>query len=75
MSYIDTISGEYPISENDIKSSHPNVSFPTIFTPPDRYKFVFPTPIPNYNPAFQRLIEKTPRLTHLGHYEQVWEVI
>lgn len=74
MNYINTATGEYPVSESDIRASHPNTSFPVPFVTPEGYVFVFPTPQPEFNPVTQRVQETTPVLTVKGHYEQQWEV-
>ena len=75
MNYINTATGEYPVSESNIRAAHPNTSFPVPFVAPEGYMFVFPAPQPEFNPVTQRVQETTPILTAKGHYEQTWEVV
>ena len=75
MNYINTATGEYPVSESTIRAAYPNTSFPVPFVAPEGYVFVFPTPQPEFNPVTQRVQETTPMLTAKGHYEQQWEII
>lgn len=71
--YINTTT-HAPISENDIRALYPNTSFPSPFTPPDGYLYLFPAPQPAYNPVTQTVREVAPELTGMGHWEQRWEV-
>lgn len=73
--YINVTTGDYPVSENDIRAMTPNVSFANPFVPPANFKWVFPAPQPSYDPKSQHLVQGAPNLTGLGHYEQTWEVI
>lgn len=75
MSYIDTQTAAYPVSESEIRAAFPNTSFPTPFVPPDRYKFVFQTPRPSFDAVTETARETAPALTQLGTYEQRWEVV
>lgn len=74
MNYINKLTGDYPVSEAQIRLSYPNTSFPVPFVAPEGYALVFPTPQPEFNPVTQRVQETTPMLTAKGHYEQQWEV-
>jgi len=74
MSYINLVTKQYPVSEQDIRNSLPNTSFATPFNP-DGYAYVFPSPQPTYNSLTQVVQETTPVLTVKGTYEQQWEVI
>ena len=74
MNYINTATGDYPVSESNIRAAHPNTSFPVPFVAPEGYTLVFPAPQPEFNPVTQRVQETTPVLTAKGHYEQQWEV-
>lgn len=74
MNYINTATGEYPVSESDIRAAYPNTSFPVPFVAPEGYTLVFPAPQPEFNPVTQRVQETIPMLTAKGHYEQQWEV-
>ena len=74
MSYINTTTNQYPVSEYDIRSEHPSTSFPVPFVPPDNFSWVFPVPQPEHDPITQFVMETSPVLTGLGHYEQTWVV-
>lgn len=74
MSYIQKSTGQYPLSERDIRAAHPNTSFPSPFKAPDDYAWVFPTPQPSYNPITHGVREIAPALSSKGEYEQQWEV-
>jgi hypothetical protein len=72
--YINTQTGQYPMSETAIRAAFPNTSFPTPFVPPDEYKVVFPAPAPTFDPITEACREIAPVLTNKGNYEQQWEV-
>jgi len=74
MNYINTTTGEYPVSESMLRLAYPNTSFPVPFQAPEGYVLVFPAPQPEFNPVTQRVQETTPMLTVKGHYEQQLEV-
>ncbi len=74
MSYINTTTGEYPVSEASIRTYYPNTSFPTPFQAPNEYAVVFQAPQPTFDALTQSVRETTPVLTDKGHYEQQWEV-
>lgn len=74
MSYIHKTTGQYPVSEYDIRAAHPNTSFPSPFKAPDDYAWVFPTPHPSYEPITHGVREIAPALSSKGEYEQQWEV-
>lgn len=74
MSYIQKTTGQYPLTERDIRAAHPNTSFPSPFKAPDDYAWVFPTPQPSYNPITHGVREIAPALSNKGEYEQQWEV-
>lgn len=75
MNYINTTTGEYPVSEASIRTYYPNTSFPVPFQAPEEYSFVFPSPQPEHNRVTQSVREVTPVLTSKGHWEQRWEVV
>lgn len=75
MNYIHKPTGEYPVSEAQIRLAYPNTSFPVPFQAPEGYVLVFPAPQPGFNPVTQRVQEITPVLTVKGHYEQQWEIV
>lgn len=74
--YINTATGQWPISETQIRTDFPQTSFPSPFVPPDEYKVIFPAPAPTpANPVIQTVREITPVLTSKGHYEQSYEIV
>lgn len=73
--YIDIDTGNYPITEVEIRNLHSNVSFATPFQPPQNYKQVFQTPPPEHNPIIQYYAETTPELTNKGVWETRWLVV
>lgn len=74
MYYLNTETGQYPITERGIRLLHPNVSFPSPFRAPSPFVLVFPSPTPAYDPISQHVAETTPVLTEKGHYEQQWAI-
>lgn len=75
MAYINTITNEYPISDQEIRKLYPNTSFPVTFQAPEDYAYVFPAPIPSYDPITQYYIEVAPKLSIKNNWEQQWEVV
>lgn len=71
--YIHLATGQYPVSEADIRAANPNTSFPVPFVAPEQYAVVFPSPAV-YDPATQVATEAAPVLTNKGHWEQAWTV-
>ena len=74
MHYLNTETGQYPITEREIRLLHPNVSFPSPFRAPAPFAVVFPCPTPAHDPVRQYVVETTPALTEKGHYEQRWVI-
>lgn len=72
--YINTEIDQYPVSEQEIRQSHPNTSFPTPFVPPPEYEWVFPTPQPQHDTYTEGVREIFPVKSVKGTYEQQWEV-
>jgi hypothetical protein len=75
MSYINTITNEYPISEQDIRNLFPNTSFPIIFSPPEEYVNVFPSPQPEFDINTQMIVEDAPKLSKKKIWQQVWKIV
>ena len=75
MNYINTTTGEYPVTESMIRLAYPNTSFPVPFQAPEEYAVVFQAPHPTFDALTQLVRETTPVLTDKGHYEQAWEVV
>ncbi len=69
--YIEESTQEYPLSQIDVQRRFPDVSFPTIFTPPDGYALVNSTPAPSFNASRQSLRELPPQ-KHDGLWVQQW---
>ena len=66
---------EYPVSEQDFISRHPDISFPTAIPYEGfGYAVVFPTPQPATD-WYHFAREIAPVLTDKGHWEQQWEII
>lgn len=74
MNYIHAPTGQYPVTEQDIRAANPNTSFPSPFRPPEDYQPVFTSPPPDHNYITEILRETSPELTSKGHYEQTWVV-
>lgn len=72
--YIDKRTGNYPVTEQQIRLANPNTSFGVPFYPPEDYAVVFPVPRPEHNPITQVVKEVQPVLTDKGHYEQRYVV-
>lgn len=75
MSYINKITGEYPVSETAIRLANPNTSFAAPFVASKDYAVVFAAPAPDHDPIKEMVREAAPVLTEKGHYEQQWEVV
>ena len=74
MSYINTETLQYPVSEREIRALFPNTSFPAIFAPPEGYALVFDAPQPEFDATEFIAVQDTPILTEKGHYEQQWRL-
>ena len=72
--YINTQTGQYPMSETAIRAAFPNTSFPAQFVPPPEYSVVFPAPAPSFDAITQGCREIAPVLTDKGRYEQAYEI-
>ena len=70
--------GAYPVSEQFIRDTHPNTSFPSnipIETILDfGFEPVFETPQPEVK-QWQMVVEKPPVKSKKGNWEMVWEVV
>jgi len=71
--YINTETGAYPVSQQQIQSEYPNTSFPNPFVAPEPYVVVLQSPQPTYDTLTQGVREITPTETD-GQYFQVFEV-
>ena len=75
MAYINTITLQYPVSEQDIRNEYPNTSFPTPFVPPEDYAPVLLSPQPTFNQITQTVQEQAPEEEVSGQWFQVWAVV
>lgn len=76
MSYINTKTNQYPVSEQDIRNEFPNTSFAVPFQAPEGYAPVLNSPIPEVpNPVLQTVREVTPKKDELGNWMQQFEVV
>ncbi|WP_053845525.1 DUF4376 domain-containing protein [Paracidovorax avenae] len=72
--YINTETGEYPVSEEQIRAAHPQVCFPVPFAPWDGYVAVMPVAPPEHNPATHRVEEAAP-VQAGGAWVQTWRLV
>jgi hypothetical protein len=75
MSYLNTSTNDYPLTEQDIKNLFSNTSFTANFIPPENFVWVFPTPQPECINELQYAVEDIPVLTSKGHWEQTWKFV
>jgi hypothetical protein len=61
-------------TEHEIRSAHPNTSFPSPFTI-EGYAVVFDAPQPTYDKYTQTVAQSVPVETIKGHWEQTWIVL
>jgi hypothetical protein len=71
--YIDTYTLSYPLTETEIKTLNPNISFTKPFVAPAQYVVVKPTPQPSYDAETECIRESAPVMVD-GEWYQVWEV-
>lgn len=74
MSYINTETMQYPVSEQDIRNEYPNTSFPVPFVAPEQFAPVLNSPTPTYDPITQGYREVTPTEDTLGNWMRTYEV-
>ena len=72
--YLDTITGAYPLTEDQVKAAFPNISFPTPLVALAPFVGVAPTAPPQFDPLTQRAVEAAPVPSENG-YAQAWEVV
>lgn len=58
--YIDTVTGDYPLTVDAIKARFPATLFAHPFVPPTGYAEVEQTPHPDWNPVIERVVEGEP---------------
>ena len=70
--YLDPNTMEYPVTERELRSRFPRVSFPRPFVPPEPYVWVFPVPQPTHDATTHRVVEDAPAQQVGGHWAQQW---
>lgn len=60
MSYINTETNQYPVSEQDIRREYPNTSFTIPFQAPEKYAPVLNSPTPSFDGMTQGYREVAP---------------
>lgn len=71
--FIDIITGQYPLTEADIRAQFPNVIFSTPFEPPPAFARVEDTPHPEWNPVIERVVEDAPEFVG-GAWRKAWRI-
>ena len=74
MFFINTATGQYPITEGAIRAEHPNTSFAALFVAPEPYAPVAETLYPEYDPITHTLEEEAPVQTEHG-WVRKWAVV
>lgn len=74
MQYIHTETGEYPVTQDQIKARNPSTLFPEPFEPVDGYALVEFGTVPAFDPATHKAVEAPPLLID-GKWVQAWEVL
>lgn len=72
--YINTETSEYPLTEDQVKASFQNVSFPDPFVAPAPFTLVEPVGAPGCDPLTQRVHEVAPVLDG-DVFRQAWEIV
>ena len=70
--YIDTETGKFPLSEQQIRQSHPETLFPAVFRS-SRYKPVHLLTVPPYDPKLQQVAATLPYESN-GEWVAGWDV-
>ena len=71
MSYLNKNTGEYPLTELDIRMKYPDTYLAEL---PEEFVWVFPSPA-TYDNKTSYVKEIVPQQTDKGHWEQQWEVV
>lgn len=74
MQYIHIETGEYPVTQDQIRARNPSTLFPDPFAPVDGYAQVEFGTVPAFDPATHKAVEAAPSLTD-GKWVQVWDVV
>jgi hypothetical protein len=71
--YIDTVTGTYPLTEDEVKAKFPDTLFSAPFVPPPGFALVAQTPHPQWNPVIESVTEGRPELKADG-WVRTWEI-
>ena len=71
--YIDTVTGDYPLTVEAIKERFPNTLFAHPFIPPVGYAEVQQTAMPEWKPAIEICVEGAPELDN-GVWKRSWVI-
>ena len=71
--YIDTVTGDYPLTVDAIKERFPATLFAHPFQPPEGFAEVVQTPHPEWNPVIERVVESEPDLID-GVWYRTWSI-
>ena len=74
MSYINILTGRYPMSAPDVLAENPDKIFPDVFELPDNYAVVQETFPEAYSRHTHVAVELAPKLED-GVYSQVWSIV
>lgn len=75
MNYINIDTGEYPVSEEQIRARYPNALFPQPFEPADGYAPVQFGTLPAHDAHTHRVVEAAPVQDEAGEWHQGWVVV
>lgn len=74
MNYINTETGEYPLTEMQVREKFPNVSFKASDFPPAPFAQVHPTDPPTVNPSAEDAVRAAPAQVG-GVWREAWSVV
>lgn len=75
MFYINTETGEYPVTEGFVRSLHPNTSFTDPFVAPAPFAFVAEALRPEITNPMTQTLKELPPVKSGGSYYRAWEVV
>ena len=71
--YIDTVTGDYPLTVEAVKERFPNTLFSHPFIPPVGYAEVQQTAMPEWKPTIETCVEGAPELDN-GVWKRSWVI-
>lgn len=74
MRYINTDTGVWPVSESEIRSLFPRVSFAHPFVAPAPFAEIVDSPEVECDPVLQKVVQADPVLEN-GVYRQQWQIV